>query len=235
MNPNSAPTFSDNTDPPINHTRTFINPILWVVESDGYRVIFCRHENLYRVAVNDTVSLALIAVTLRQSRLATQIEIASAFGHSVATQRRWETRYTKYGLDGLQPRSPTGRPAKLDHGQQAFVQRWFQQGVSNLEMARRLGVSEATIRRVLRQAGLRRPIVPETQLPFHDTNPMLAETATTSAPAAGVTAVDEPAPVPAVLASVFTPPAPTRTPADNVPTSTFTIDRDPADRSGDRA
>jgi transposase len=239
MNPNSAPTVSDNTHPPTNRTRTFINPTLWFVDSDGYRVIFCRHENLYRVAVNDTVSLALIAVTLRQSRLATQIEIASAFGHSVATQRRWEKRYAQYGLDGLQPKSPTGRPAKLDHGQQAFVQRWFQQGVSNLEMARRLGVSEATIRRVLQQAGLRRPTAPETQLPFPDANPTLAQTATTSAPATGVTAVDEPAPVRAVLAPLFTPAATEThadlTPADTVPTSTFTIDRDPADRSGDRA
>src|SRR5271170_3761482 len=186
MNPNSAPTFSDDTDPPTNHTRTSINPTLWFIDSGGYRVIFCRHENLYRVAVNDTVSLALIAVTLRQSRLATQIEIARAFGHSVATQRRWEKRYAQYGLDGLQPRSPTGRPAKLDHGQQAFVQRWFQQGVSNQEMARRLGVSEATIRRVLRQAGLRRPTTPQPELPLIDdvSSPVKPTPALVAAPAA---------------------------------------------------
>src|ERR1700723_3839607 len=108
MNSNSSSSLFDNTDPHANRTRTSINPTLWFDDCDGYRVIFCRHEILYRFALNDTVSLALIAVSLRQSKLATQIEIANAFGHSVATQRRWETRYCQYGLDGLQPKSPTG-------------------------------------------------------------------------------------------------------------------------------
>ena len=55
--------------------------------------------------------------------MATQAEIAAAFGHSVATQRRWETRYRQHGSDGLQAHTPTGRPGKLDRGQQVFVER----------------------------------------------------------------------------------------------------------------
>src|SRR3982750_91312 len=157
MNTSSGPSLFDNTEPESSHRRTFINPILWFDDCDGYRVVFCRHEILYRVALGDPLHLALVAVTLRQSKLATQVEIAAAFGHSVATQRRWETRYRQHGSDGLQANTPTGRPAKLDRGQQVFVERWFGLGVSNHEMARRLAVSEATIRRALRRAGLRRP------------------------------------------------------------------------------
>src|SRR5450432_1378029 len=123
-----------NTETNASNARIHINPILWFDDCDGYRVIFCRHEILYRVALDDSVHLALVAVTLRQSRLATQIDIAKAFGHSVATQRRWETRYAQYGSLGLQAKTPTGRHAKLGRGQQAFVERWCLQGVSNHEM-----------------------------------------------------------------------------------------------------
>src|SRR3954471_19780089 len=147
MNTSSGPSLFDNTEPASSHRRTFINPTLWFDDCDGYRVVFCRHEVLYRVALGDPLHLALVAVTLRQSELATQVEIAAAFGHSVATQRRWETRYAQYGSDGLLAKKPTGRHPKLDSGQQVFVERWFHNGVSNHEMARRLAVSEATIRR----------------------------------------------------------------------------------------
>src|ERR1700686_1310197 len=166
MNTPPAPSLFPHTETNSSHTRTFINPILWFDDGDGYRVIWCRHEILYRVALHDTYHLALIAVTLRQSELATQTEICAAFGHSVATQRRWETRYRLHGDVGLQAKTPTGRHAALDRGQCAFVKHWFEQGVNNREMARRLAVSETTIRRVLRQAGLRRQIQPVAELPL---------------------------------------------------------------------
>ncbi len=180
-----------------------------------------------------------MAVTLRLRKTATQIAIAKAFGHAVATQRRWETRYAEYGSAGLQPKSSSGRPAKLDRGQRAFVQRWFQQGVSNHEMARRLAVRETTIRRALRKAGLRRQTLPEPALPFDDANATLAASATAPAPVAGVAPVDEPAPVTVVPGEVIAPTATginaDPTAANNVPAAVFTIDRDPTDRSGDRA
>src|SRR5271157_1055290 len=251
MNTYSAPSLFDPAETNSGDTRTFINAILWFDDCDGYRVIFCRHEILYRVALDDSAHLALVAVTLRLSELATQMEIAKAFGHSVATQRRWETRYAQHGSPGLQARTPTGRHAKIDRGQQAFVERWFQQGVSNHEMARRLAVSEATIRRALQRAGLRRPPTPEPQLPLSDDSATPATPVATpvTAPATG------PAPAPVVPADELAPPAtsahpdavstlpcpegvgPTTNPvpAGNAPSQGFTIDCDPSDRSGDRA
>src|SRR5947199_6696606 len=85
MNTSPGPSLFDNTEIDSSHRRTFINPILWFDDCDGYRVVFCRHEVLYRVALADPLHLALVAVTLRQSQLATQAEIATAFGPSVAT------------------------------------------------------------------------------------------------------------------------------------------------------
>ena len=82
--------------------RTFVNKSVWFVDQDGYRVVFRWHEPLYRFALSDKAHLRLVAVNLRQSELASQEEIARAFGHSVATQRRWSA-------SGLMRVSPTGR------------------------------------------------------------------------------------------------------------------------------
>jgi prepilin-type processing-associated H-X9-DG protein len=230
MNPSSSPSLFDNQPSHTSHSLTSISPCLSLCDSDGYRVIFCRHEILYRVALNDAHHLALVAVTLRQSQLATQTEIATAFGHSVATQRRWETRYLKHGSEGLRPKTPTGRKPELDSSQRAFVRRWFEAGVSNREMARRLAVSEATIRRVLRQADLHCPRTPAAKFPFvpvPSSLPSLAKPlpATIDPTAPALRVGEEAAPV--------TPTASVDCDAE-APTRGFTIDGDPADRSGDR-
>lgn len=257
MNTSPAPSLFPNAEPNTSHSRTHINACLWFDDCAGYRVISHRHEILYRVALHDTYHLALVSVMLRQSELATQTEISTGFGHSVATQRRWETRYRLHGDVGLQARKPTGRHPALDCGQCAFVKHWFEQGVSNREMAKRLAVSEATIRRVLTQGGLRREIPPVPELP-------LDEAGQTPAVAAGVARTAEPAPAaaaPPVAVTAAAVPAdelrPEVTAADadstttvpsaeaapdvasvvsitNAPTSLLTIDRDPTDRSGDR-
>ena len=145
--------------------RTYINASLWFVDQDGYRVVFRWHEPLYRVALTDTVHVRQVAVSLRQSELATQAEIAKAFGHSEVTQRRWERRYEEHGLEGLRAKSHPGRPRQLSKGQEAFVRKWFKAGVSNLEMARRLGVGETTIRRTLDRLGLKRQAPVVSRLP----------------------------------------------------------------------
>jgi len=252
MNTPSASSLFANTDSHTNTTHTFINPCLWFVDCDGYRVICYRQEILYRVALLDSLHLALVAVTLRQSGLATQADIAAAFGHAVATQRRWETRYRQHGSAGLQPNTPTGRHAKLPRSQRAFVERWFQQGVSNREMAKRLAVGEATIRRVLQQAGLHRQTTPIAGLPFDDdptlvvppTTPVPASRATpTLATSAGVPPLTfQPAATlsnPGVAATACDREPATQAavplPASNTPATLFTLDSDPTDRSLDRA
>src|SRR5208283_4893792 len=151
---------------PMPDNRTFLNASVWFVDSDGYRAVFRWHEPLYRVALNDEVHLRQVAVALRQSQLATQEEICRAFGHTLSTQVRWERQYRKYGLEGLVSKKRTGRRPDLDKGQENFVRRWFHAGVSNRQMATRLGVGESTVRRTLKRLGLvrrqttRQPLLP---------------------------------------------------------------------------
>jgi len=135
-----------------------INNKIWFKDSDGHRVVFQgRDTPLYRIALGDKVEVRFVAVTLRLSGLARQHEIAKAFGHSVAAQRRWERRYQQEGVQGLHPRKQSGRPRKISTTQEACVRRWLEQGVTNAEMARRLGVSEKTIRATMKRLGLKRP------------------------------------------------------------------------------
>ena len=215
--------------------RTYINGTLWFVDQDGYRVVFRWHEPLYRVALTDTVHVRQVAVSLRQSQLASQADIAKAFGHSEVTQRRWERRYEKHGLEGLRPKSHPGRPSELKKGQEAFVGKWFQAGMSNREMARRLGVGEATIRRTLDRLGLKRGrdaeacalagMEEETSLP-----PIAAPQPSDAEDGASVVEPQEKSePETLELSS-----SAIASDSCSSPGSSLTIDRDPRDRRGDR-
>src|SRR5208283_2615460 len=77
----SEPLFTTTTEPAADGL-TSINEFLWLVDQDGYRVVFCRHEPIYRVGLDDVQHLRQVAVALRQSELASQVEIARAFACS---------------------------------------------------------------------------------------------------------------------------------------------------------
>jgi transposase len=173
---------------PTPDARTVITPFLWFVDCDGYRVVFCRHDPIYRVALDDLPHLRYVCVMLRQSELATQEELARAFGHSVASQRRWERNYQKHGLDGLVDQFSSGRPRKLDNAQERFVRQWFHRGLSKAEIARRLGVGATTVDRICRRLGLQRTAAPAPELPFDSASAPLPEPTSS--------AVSDPAPAP---------------------------------------
>ena len=109
--------------------------------------------------------LRQVAVALRQSELASQEEIARAFACSVATLRRWERRYQRDGLDGLDNQHISGRPRRITSSQETCLRRWFAAGLSIVEMARRLSVSTATVDRALRRLRLHQPKSPTPVLP----------------------------------------------------------------------
>jgi transposase len=235
MNANSRdPLPLSRKDVPVED-RTFLNPSVWFIDADGYRVVFCRHEPLYRVALDDRVHLRLVAVSLRQSQLATQEEIARAFGHRVITQARWERQYEKQGIEGLIPKRPTGRSRELDKTQERFVRKWFGEGWSNCRMAKRLGVGEATIRRTLKRLGLaRNSATLSSFLPGLEQEPADAVVAEVPVTVAEQEATGE-TPTPPLSPSRGPDAKLTDSSSDDAPEpSSFTLDRDPRDRSGDR-
>jgi hypothetical protein len=137
-------------------TRSAINRVLSFEDRAGVRVVFYWHEPIFRFPLSDTLSLRFVAVHLRLSSFATQEELSRAFQHSVATQRRWENHYQAKGLEGLMRGKSSGRPSGIPRTLDGVLQTWFEQGVSNREMAHRLKVSDPAIHRALARLGLHR-------------------------------------------------------------------------------
>lgn len=155
-------------DESADRRRTAINRALSFVDQAGVRVVLHWHEPLFRFALSDTLTLRYVAVHLRIGNLATQEEIAEAFDHSVATQRRWENRYQARGLDGLRSGKSSGRPSGIPETLDGVLRKWFAEGVSNRAMAERLKVGGATIHRALARLGLHRRPRPAATLPWPD-------------------------------------------------------------------
>ena len=231
-------------------SRIPINGSVYFIDQDGYRVVFRWEMPIYRVALTDVVHMRAVAVNLRQSELATQEQIARAFGHTVITQSRWEHAFQKYGIEGLLPKKPSGRRPALDKGQDVLLRKWFREKLSNCAMAKRLSVDEATIRRTLKRLKLIRKsqsapmlagIESQTpEVPAGESGMSLSETDA----AVSVSLVEDVAETPATRTPVSRVSSESsldshvacETPADigakHIPT--FTMDNDPNDRSGDR-
>jgi transposase len=222
---------------------------VYFVDRDGYRVIFRWEMPIYRIALADAVHLREVAVNLRQSELATQEEIARAFGHTVITQSRWEHAFQKDGIEGLLPKKPSGRRPTLDKSQETLLRKWFHQALSNCDMAKRLSVDEATIRRTLKRLKLTRKAQRAPMLAGVESQPPEAPAAesglslTEASAEASTSLVEYAAETPAttLLGGVSPGPSPeppiaSDTPADAEakPVPSLTMDSDPNDRSGDR-
>jgi transposase len=154
--------------------RTVINRSLYFVDRAGVRVVFRWHEPLYRFALSDKLSMRFVAVHLRLGKAATQEEVCRSFGHSVATQRRWEKSFQEQGLPGLESGKSSGRPSGVPETCDALLRKWFAQGIPNTEMARRLAVSNSAIHRALARLGLRRRPTASAELPWPEEHPETA-------------------------------------------------------------
>jgi len=252
---NNSPTLFDDdvlgdaTDP---NGRTFINRSLSFVDNDGMRIVLRWHEPLYRFAVSDTLSMRFVAVHLRMNGLATQEEVSRAFGHSVITQRRWEKRFQEEGLTGLENRKSSGRPRTVPETCDVMLRKWFSEEVSNAEIARRLMVSEATIHRALARLGLRRRSpVSSSMLWPEESDPTRASSHGQNGNGESAEAESEPPDDSDSAADTERletnedvadgencEAVSEESPSDIVPSmvlSGFTLDRDPDDRSNDRA
>jgi transposase len=113
-----------------------------VVVTVGATVLFCFERS--------DVGMRNVAVaTLRSLGFAGQV-VAAAFGLSEQYVATLNQRATRQGSAGLVRAS--GRPGKLSGADWGRAVSWRDQGVSNVEIGRRLGVHNSTISRALRDA-----------------------------------------------------------------------------------
>jgi transposase len=109
---------------------------------------------LAQYASSDCMAEAHAMVSLVEQGWANQIEIARAFACSARTVRRHQRRFEMGGLAALGHTDgyPRGR-GRLAVARERLVQRLKNDGVGQREIARRIGVNEKAIRKLLRRLG----------------------------------------------------------------------------------
>ncbi|MBU1914686.1 MAG: helix-turn-helix domain-containing protein [Candidatus Thermoplasmatota archaeon] len=141
---------------------------------DGYRVVSVDSLVLHHYPVDDRLAEAYAMVTLVDVGYASQNDVARAFGYSARTLRRYQQRFGAGGLQAL-GRTP-GRPAgsrtagRKHRSRDQGILRLKNEGVTNRNIARQLGMDEKAIRKRLRQLGWQPP---EEQLALFDGEPLV--------------------------------------------------------------
>ena len=131
-----------------------VNDRCLVRTQDGHRIVVAAGVALSQYAVGDRMAQAHAMVSLVEQGWADQNDVARAFGCTARTVRRHQKRFEAGGLSALGRGSgyPRGRP-RLKSSRSRLVGRLKADGVSNREIAHRIGVSEKAVRKLLRRLG----------------------------------------------------------------------------------
>jgi len=176
--------------------------------------------------LGDSMAEAYAMVTLVEQGWADQIDVARVFGRSARTVRRYQQRFETGGLAALsQPRGyPKGRQ-RLTASRTELIHRWKTEGDSNREIARRLGVSEVAIRKLLRRTGWKADLSQPGLFPTVEASSVDLKLPVSSNPSGDLPSPESPPGAnPKLSAFGFT--APPQAPSSH--------DTDPTDRSADR-
>ena len=156
----------------VERGREFVNRLCRIETAGGHRVVSVAGVTLAHYDVRDRAAEAYAMVSLVEQGWAQQDEVARAFGCSERTVRRHQRRFEDGGLGALgHPCGyPRGRP-RLPASRSRQVNRWKAEGVSNREIARRLGVNEKAVRRQLRRLGWTTAVPEQMSLPVEGADP----------------------------------------------------------------
>jgi transposase len=133
-----------------------VNDRCLIRTQDGHRLVIVSGIVLWQYTEGDRMAEAHAMVSLVEQGLADQNDVARAFGYSVRTLRRHQGRFEEGGLSALGQGSgyPKGR-RRLHGSRRKLIHRLKSEGHSNCEIARRVGVSETAVRKLLRRMGWR--------------------------------------------------------------------------------
>ena len=191
---------------------------------DGHRIVLVSGMPWAQYAIGDRMSEAHAMVSLIDQGWADQNDVARAFGYSVRTARRYQRRFAEGGLAALGRVAgyPQGRP-RLARTRSRYIHQLKTQGHSQREIARRVGVTEKAVRKLLRRLGWKTAPPAQGELPWE---PVSTPNGPRSAPT--LRDASKPPSVPAACAdpnlSAFSAPPP----------PLLSQDTDPSDRRMDR-
>ena len=128
---------------------TVINARCGLRAEEDQRVVVVGGLPVYHYCVADVVAEAYAMVMLVDGGFAQQTEVARAFGRCERTVRRYQERYAKSGMVGLGRAQGWRRGRRRISGQRLrLIEKLKGQGLSNVAIAHRLGVTEKAIRKV---------------------------------------------------------------------------------------
>ena len=205
---------------------------------DGHRVLLVCGIILAQYAVGDAMAETNAMVSLVDQGWANQVEVSRAFECATRTVRRYLRRFEEGGLAALGRSAgyPRGRP-RVRPSRSALVYRLKGEGHSNREIARRIGVSEVAVRKLLCRLGWApsRPVQGLLPMDVPGANPNLsastAPTAATGSPSANPNLSAFSAPIAATAPALTPPDANPNLSASTLTTEeeiAFTLDTDPA-------
>jgi len=119
-----------------------------------WRVVLVAGVVFMRFSLDDIVSTRMACVALRTSGLAFQEEVARAFGHSRATQCRWEEQYRDKGIEGLVDQPLLGRRSTMPRTVEDAVVELHTEGLGMRRISRRLGLTLHEVAGVYKRRGL---------------------------------------------------------------------------------
>lgn len=134
-----------------------VNDRVTVRTKENQRVVLVDGLPVHHYAIDDHTAEAYAMVNLVEAGFADQNDVARVFGCSVRTLRRYEERYDQGGIAALGRTS--GRPQgassqrKADRRRDRLVHGMKTEGLNNCEIARRLGITEAAVRKRVKRSG----------------------------------------------------------------------------------
>jgi transposase len=127
-----------------------VAPGVDVVEDDQGGAVWLHGMVAFTWDAGDVTGRRLAAVGLVETKAAKQRQVAAAFGINETTLWRWRTERARSGIAGLVTVRPGPKGAwKLTDEVTHQIVALHAQGCSGREIARRVGVSEGSVRRVL--------------------------------------------------------------------------------------
>jgi transposase len=166
-----------------------LNDRCMVRTRDGHRLVIVSGLVLSHYPVGDHMAEAYAMVNLVEQGWAGQKDVARAFGCSARTLRRHQRRLEEGGLAALGQRGgyPRGR-RRLRPSRRKLIHQLKSEGRSNREIARRMGVSEVAVRKVLRRMGWREKQPEQALLPLGEVTPANPNLSACSSLASGASA-----------------------------------------------
>ena len=149
-----------------------INERCTIRTQDGHRVVLVSGIVLARYAVTDRMAEAYAMVSLVEQGWASQQQVANALDCSPRTIRRDQRRFENGGLAALGHRGgyPKGQ-WRLSGERSRWIHRLKTEGHSNREIARRAGVSEMAIRKLLPRLGWKEAQPQQELIPVQSATP----------------------------------------------------------------